>query len=195
MLLMLFYELRKLGMKPVFLLLVLFMSAVLLVRFYMSCGDLDYVDQVLYQKVRAEVSELSYDEALTKLLRDRDGLTLVTFSAMFDGSEEEQEFFSEQFAGIAEPYGMTVREMTAEYESYAKDTEERQKLQTVFTTLSDQYSYKESYRKVHRGASGTGGGTGRDLCLCPCRFLCEPQYQKKPPGLSESRDHRDLPRL
>ena len=113
---MLFYEFRKLLMKPVFLLLVLFMAAVLLVRFYMSCGDLDYVDIALYQKVRAEVSELPYDEALTKLQRDRDGLILVTFSSMFGSSEEEQEFFSEQFAGIAEPYGMTVREMISEYE-------------------------------------------------------------------------------
>ena len=133
-------------MKPVFLLLVLFMAAVLLVRFYMSCGDLDYVDQDLYQKVRAEVSELSYDEALTKLQRDRDGLMLVTFSAMYGGSEEEQEFFSEQFAGDAEPYGMTVQAMIEEYESYAVNAEERQKLQAVFTTLSDQYYYIDSYR-------------------------------------------------
>ena len=146
MTLLLFYEFRKLLMKPVFLLLVLFMAAVLLVRFYMSCGDLDYVDQALYQKVRVEVSELPYEEALAKLQRDRDGLILVTFSSMFSSSEEEQEFFSEQFAGIAEPYGMTVREMITEYESYAKDAEERQKLQTIFTTLSDQYSYIESYR-------------------------------------------------
>ena len=146
MILVLTHELRKLLMKPVFVLLVLFMAAVLLVRFYMSCGDLDYVDRTLYQQVRAGVSELPYDEALKKLQRDRDGLMLVTFSVMYGGSEEERELFFEQFAGIAEPYGMTVREMIAEYEPYATDAEERQRLQTVFTTLSDQYSYIDSYR-------------------------------------------------
>ena len=105
MLLMLFYELRKLGMKPVLLLLVLFMSAVLLVRFYMSCGDLDYVDKATYQKLHDEVSALPDDEALQRLERDRDGLVLLTFYDMFNHTEDEREFFFEQYTGLAEPYG------------------------------------------------------------------------------------------
>ena len=40
---LLFVEFRKLLSKPVFLLLILFLAAVVLVRFFMSCEELDYV--------------------------------------------------------------------------------------------------------------------------------------------------------
>ena len=144
---LLYYELRKLLSKPVFLLLVLFTAAVLWVRFFMNCDQLDYVDRAMYRAVKKEMEALPAEEALLRLQRDRDGLMLLSFQKIYGETEEGQELFRRQFSGIAERYGMSLADFLSEYDAYAADDEERQKLQSVFNTLGEQYNYRESYHE------------------------------------------------
>ena len=144
---LLYYELRKLLSKPVFLLLVLFTAAVLWVRFFMNCDQLDYVDRAMYRSVKKEMEALPAEEALLRLQRDRDGLMLLSFQKIYGETEEGQELFRRQFSGIAERYGMSLADFLSEYDAYAADDEERQKLQSVFNTLGEQYNYRESYHE------------------------------------------------
>ena len=144
------YEFRKLLSKPVFLLLVFFMTAVLLVRFSMSISELDYVDRALYESVRKEMEALPREEALLRLQRDRDGLMLVSFQKIYGDTEEGQVLFQHQFSEIAEQYGMSLEDFISEYEAYVSDDEEREKLQSVLNTLLEQYNYRENYREFIR---------------------------------------------
>lgn len=144
---LLYYELRKLLMKPVFLLLILFMTAVLLVRFYMNCEDLDVIDRDVYRRIQKEISSFPEDEARSRLQRERTGLLLAGFFEKYDSSKEEREYFSIQFSELAKPYGMTALEMAEEYAHSAENTEERQTLLMVLSALEEQYRYMEEYRK------------------------------------------------
>ena len=146
-----FYELRKLLMKPVFVLLTLLVSAVLLMRFDSSCRERAFMDPVLYEKVRDEMAGLPYDEALQKLSRDCDGLMLASFQEIYGDSEEGQEIFRMQFSEVAEQYGMSLEDFIAEYDQYAETSEEREKLQPVLSTLTEQYQYIENYREFIGG--------------------------------------------
>ncbi len=140
------YEFRKLLMKPVFVLLTLLVSAVLLVRFDSSCRERAFMDPALYEKVRDEMAALPYDEALKKLSRDRDGLMLLSFQEIYGDSEEGKELFRTQFSEVAEQYGVSLEDFIAEYERYAEIPEERERLQPVLSTLTEQYQYIENYR-------------------------------------------------
>ena len=140
------YEFRKLLLKPVFLLLAFFVAAVLLVRFYGICQDLNWLDQDLYQEKRAEMELLPHDEALAKLSRDSDGLLLLSMREIFGDTEEGRALLELHFSDIAAQYGMTVSEFISEYENTEETGEELNKLQTVLSTLSQQYSYIDTYR-------------------------------------------------
>ena len=144
---LLFVEFRKLLSKPVFLLLILFLAAVVLVRFFMSCEELDYVDRALYSSVQKEIEEFPSEEAFLRLQRDRNGLMLVSFQKIYGDTEEGQELFQHQFSEIAEQYGISLEDFISEYEVYASDDEEREKHQSVLNTLLEQYSYRENYRE------------------------------------------------
>ena len=121
---LLFVEFRKLLSKPVFLLLILFLAAVVLVRFFMSCEELDYVDRALYSSVQKEIEEFPSEEALLRLQRDRDGLMLVSFQKIYGDTEEGQELFQHQFSEIAEQYGISLEDFISEYKSYSSDDED-----------------------------------------------------------------------
>lgn len=143
---LLFLELYKLFLKHVFVLLTLFVAAVLLVRFDVSCREKDFISRPLYEKMRDEMSALPYDKAIQKLSRDRDGLTLIVFQEIYGDSEEGQELFRMQFSEMAEQYGVSLEDFIAEYERYAEIPEERKRLQPVLSTLTEQYQYIENYR-------------------------------------------------
>ena len=143
---MLLFELYKLLSKPVFVLLTIVISAVLLVRFDAACRERAFMDRTLYEKTRDEMAKLPYDEANQKLSRDRDGLALITFQEIYGDSEEGQEILRMQFSEMAGQYGMRLEDFIAEYEQYAETPEEREKLQPVISTLTEQYQYVGNYR-------------------------------------------------
>ena len=143
---LLYYEFRKLLAKPIFLVPAFLVAAVLLVRFYGVCRDLDWVDQDLYQEKRAEMERLPYEEAVARLSRDRDGLLVFGMLQLFGDSPEARELLEMQYSDIAAQYGMSFSEFADEYEAYAESSEEINQLQTVLSTLSQQYTYIDTYR-------------------------------------------------
>ena len=140
------YEFQKLLLKSVFLLLAFLVAAVLLVRFYGVCQDLNWLNQNLYQEKRAEMEQLPREEALAKLSRDSDGLLLLSMREMFGDTEEGRALLELHFSDIAAQYGMTVSEFISEYENTEETGEALHQLQTVLSTLSQQYSYIDTYR-------------------------------------------------
>ena len=138
-------ELYKLISKRVFVLLTLLVTAVLLERFDSFCKERAYVDRSLYEPLRDEMATLPYDEALQKLFRNRDGLMLIAFQGIYGDSEEGWEFFQMQFSDVAEQYGVSLDDFVTEYEQYVGMPEEREKLQTAISLLTEQYRYIENY--------------------------------------------------
>ena len=138
-------------MKPVFVLLTLLVSAVLLVRFDSFCREKAYMDRALYEEVRDEMAELPYDEAIRKLFRDRDGLMLIVLKDVFGDSEEGEELFRIQFSEVAERYGINLDDFVSGYEQYTETPEELEKLQAVISKLAGQYEYIENYKTFISG--------------------------------------------
>lgn len=147
------HEFRKLLMKPVFLLLTLLVSAVLLVRFDGVCREYETVNRMLYQKTRDELAELPYEEALVKISRDRDGLILCRMKELYGDTEEGKAFFQVQASWITERYNKNPDDFLTEYKEYAESPEEREKLQAVFSMLAEQYEYIGGYSEFITGLS------------------------------------------
>ena len=144
---LLIYEIRKLLSKHVFLLLVFLLAAGLLVRFSVSCRELDVVDRAVYESVQKEVEALPEEEALLWLEQERDGMLLYSMQKAFGESEEGQTLFNQHAEELAKRHGMSVSEMLRAYADISKNDEERSVRQTALSTLIEQFSYLESYRE------------------------------------------------
>ena len=143
---LIYYEFHKLLMKPVFILLTVFVASAQLFQFYGRCQDLDWIDRDMYRKEQEEKEKLSHEEAVAKLNRDRDGLLLLGLLQSFGDSQEEREILELQWSDLAAQYGMSFSAFVREYEDAAGTAEETGHLQTVLNTLFQQYEYIDNYR-------------------------------------------------